>query len=140
MDRDRLTDEQKAQALQETEDKRKKRLFAGRVITYSVASSNIALSVLSAAGDFDALTFVIQMAFSAALFTGLPLSRYLFTFGVGLNAYLVFSAPMASEAAQAVPAWVTTVIWGQLAYSVVTCFMLYASKYVGEFMYERKNK
>jgi len=140
MDRDKLSPEQKAQLLQEIEDKRKKRIFAGRVITYFIAASNIALSVLSAIGNFDALTFAVQMVFSAVLFTGLPLSRYLFSFGVGFNAFLVFSAPVVSETAEALPAWVITLTWGQLAYSVVTCIMPYASKYVGEFMYERKYK
>jgi len=132
-----VTYTEKEQALIDFENRQKKRLVVGKTIVMFIALLNVILAVMSAIANFNLLTLVIQITLSIALFLGVIWVRYLFAIGAALgfaiNLYLLVN--IVNEPT----VWIILFLVLNIVFNIASCILLFANKYVSDFLYSQKN-
>jgi len=134
---EKLTQEQKEQAMLEFRAGQERRVRVGRRIVLTIAILNIVMSVLSFFIDFNIISLIVQIALSIALIYGVTWVRYYLAIGFGLSG--IGALYIAGLASVRFPLWAVLFFLAYAIFLFGTCVLLFTSKSVSEYMYAKKH-
>jgi len=135
---DKMTKEQREQALLEYRQRLDKKIKTGRTVVYVIAIINVVMAGASAAVNFNLISLIVQIVFSVALCAGVAWVRFLFAAGAGFNA--ITTLMLLTTAAAELPLWMPFVIVFNVVICAASCVTLFYSESVREFMRARKRR
>jgi hypothetical protein len=110
----------------------------GKIILIAIAVINIVSTIFTnLILNFNLLALVVQIALSFALMSGVNWVRYLFAVGAGLAAFITLI--YITTPGVVLPVWMIAYFVLNTIYSIVVCVVLFVSKSVSEYIYERKH-
>jgi hypothetical protein len=136
---DKLTNQEKEQALKEFEQRQEKRYKTGKAIVFTIATVNILGTVATSFGKFNLFSLLIQIALSIALFCGVSWVRYFFAAGAALSVFSMLYLLAGLSSGANIPVLIIVFIVAYMAYGIASSIVLFASKSVSWFLYGQKN-
>ena len=127
---------EKRQVLEQFEKEQERLYLQGKRIVYVIAIINIIGAVVSAFIRFNFVTLIVQIELSLALLFGVPWVKYLFAVGLGLSGFLTLYLLLEHIDFSSQLGMVIYLVFS-LLYFIVSCIVLFTSKSVSEFLYEK---
>ena len=139
---DKISQEQKEQALIDYEMRLNKRISVGKTIIIAIAILEILSSIFSAIANANIFTLIISVIISVALLSGKTWARYLFAAGMVINVIFISYVLIENNAApsfNALPSVTVIILLINLVYAISCTVLLFTSKSVSEYMYSKVN-
>jgi len=139
---EKISQEQKEQALIDYEMRLNKRISVGKTIIIAIAILEILSSIFSAIANANIFTLIISVIISVALLSGKTWARYLFAAGMVINVIFISYVLIENNAApsfNALPSVTVIILLINLVYAISCTVLLFTSKSVSEYMYSKVN-
>lgn len=118
-------------------ERQAKQFKRGKFIVYTIAALNIAMAIFSFSLNFDILSLIVQIVLAACLILGVTWVRYFFAVGAALAVFFSVQLLVLSVSEGLIGFIIYSI--SIIIYSGISCFLLFKSEAVSEFLYAQKN-